>query len=135
MNDEQSKRVADAADAVLQANEALSEARDSTKDPRLESTQDRDRTQAAQQMASRLDNAAKRIEDALRRGALAAATLGTPGAFARYSEAVAAARSGRETARSIQDADGTPAKVGAAEVALGQLATAVEGAIALVFAE
>lgn len=135
MNDEQSKRLAEAADAVLLANEALSEASESMHDPRLESGQDRERSRAAQQLASRLDNAAKRIEDSLRRGALAAATLGTPGAFARYREAVAAARGAREAARIIPDADGTAQKREAADAAMQQLTTALEGAIALVFAE
>ena len=135
MNDEQSKRLAEAADAVLQANEALSEASESMNDPRLESGQDRERSRAAQQLASRLDNAAKRIEDGLRRGALAAATLGTPGAFARYREAVAAARAAREAARAIPDADGTAQKREAADAAMQQLTTALEGATALVFAE
>jgi TonB family protein len=95
MNEEQSKRLSEAAESILQASEALEEARDAIGDRRFESDQERDRSAAAQQMTSRLDNAGKRIEDAVRKGTVAAAAGLRPGAFARYREAWTAVREGR----------------------------------------
>lgn len=113
MNEEQSKRLSDAADAVLSANDALEEARDSLRDSRFESEQERERAQAALQMANRLDAAGKKVEEAVRKGTIASAALGRDGAFGRYRAATGAAREGRGLAKSAPNQDGTAAKRGA----------------------
>src|SRR4051794_15902514 len=50
MNDEQSKRLADAADALLQASDAIEEAREAAGDKRFESEFERERVAALQQL-------------------------------------------------------------------------------------
>jgi hypothetical protein len=135
MNDEQSKRLSEAADAVIQAADALEEAREALTDRRFESEQERERMQAAQQMASRLDNAARRIEDAVRRGTIAAAALGGQGAYVRYREAIAAAREGRALGRSATDQDGSAARRAMGQEAFARLEAALTAAAAIVFGE
>ncbi|HEX6030220.1 MAG TPA: hypothetical protein VFY90_02235 [Tepidiformaceae bacterium] len=135
MNDEQSKRLSEAADTLVQAWEALDEAREALGDRRFESDQERERMVAAQQMASRLDNAGKRIEDALRKGAIAAAAAGRTGAWPRYQESIVAAREGRQTGKSAQEADGVANKRARGQEAWERLNEAAEGAATLVFLE
>jgi hypothetical protein len=133
VNEEQSKRLSDAAESVLSASEALEEAREAMADARFESEQERERAQAAQQMASRMDNAARRVEDALRKGTVAAAALAREGAFSRYRTATAAAREGRSLAKSAPNQDGTAAKRDRGSAALAKLDEAMEAAAAIVF--
>jgi hypothetical protein len=133
MNEEQSKRLSDAADSVLSANDAIEEARESLTDARFESEQERDRAQAAQQMASRLENAGKRVEEAVRKGTIAAAALAREGAFIRYRTATAAAREGRSLAKSAPNQDGSAAKRERGQAALAKLNEALEAAAAIVF--
>ncbi len=135
MNEEQSKRLSEAAESILQASEALEEARDAIGDRRFESDQDRDRSAAAQQMTSRLDNAGKRIEDAVRKGTVAAAAGLRPGAFARYREAWTAVREGRGLARTAADQDGSANKKLRGQEALARLEDALEGAATIVFGD
>jgi len=135
MNDEQSKRLSDAADAVIQANDALEEARDAINDKRFDSEQERDRLSAAQQMASKLDNAGKRIDDAVRKGAIASATLARPGAYARFKDATAAAREGRALGKSANDVDGTANKRARGQESLERLDAALAAAAIIVFGE
>ncbi|HEY4668824.1 MAG TPA: hypothetical protein VIH05_03515 [Tepidiformaceae bacterium] len=135
MNEEQSKRLAEAAEAVLQAADALDDAGNAITDRRFESEQERDRLQAAQQMASKIDSAGKRVEDALRRGTIAAAALGRPGAYLRYREATAAARDGRAMGRLAADLDGTANKRAKGEEALVRLDTALAAAAIIIFGE
>jgi hypothetical protein len=135
MNDEQSKRLADAADALISAADALDEARDAVGDRRFESEQERERLAAAQQMGSRLDNAGKRVEEALRKGAIAAAATGRPGVWLSFREAVAAAREARAMGKSSADADGSAAKRARGEEAWDRLDVALEAAAKLVYPE
>jgi len=133
MNEEQSKRLAEAADAVLQAADALEEAGNAIADRRFDNEQERDRLQAAQQMASKIDSAGKRVEDALRRGAIAAAALGRAGAYARYREATLAAREGRAMGKAAADLDGTANKRARGEEAIVRLDAALAAAAVIVF--
>lgn len=135
MNDEQSKRVSEAADAVLQAADALEDARESFNDKRFESAQERERLAAAQQMAGKLDNAGRRIEDAVRKGTIASAALDRRGAYSRYREATTAAREGRALARQAPNQDGTPGKRAKGEEALARLEAALNAAATIVFGE
>lgn len=135
MNDEQSKRLADAADAVMQAADALDDAREGIADRRFDSDQERDRMTAGQQMVSRLDGAGKRIEDALRKAATASAATGRPGSWATYREASASAREGRAMARGAAEADGSAQKRVRGEEAWDRLEAALEAAASLVFPE
>jgi hypothetical protein len=135
MNEEQSKRTADAAEAIVSAAEALDEAREASNDRRFDSEQERDRQAATQQLGSRVESAAKRIDEAVRKGAVAAAVAGRAGGFDRYREAAAAAREGRALGRTISDQDGTPARRARAEEALERLAQALQTASELVFVE
>lgn len=135
MNEEQSKRLADAADAVLQAADALEDAANAVADRRFESEQERERLQAAQQMTGKIDAAGKRVEDALRKGAVAAAALGRPGAYLRYREATAAAREGRTMGRTAVELDGTANKRARADEALQRLDAALAAAAVIVFGE
>jgi len=135
MNDEQSKRLSEAADAVLQAADALEEARDAVNDRRFDSEQERDRMQAAQQMTGKIDNAAKRIEDAVRRGTIAGAALGRAGAYARYREATAAAREGRTLGKAAADQDGSANKRAKGSEAIARLEAALNLSAAIVFGD
>ncbi|MCC7366636.1 MAG: hypothetical protein IT303_19920 [Dehalococcoidia bacterium] len=133
MNEEQSKRLADAADSLVQAAEALDDARELLTDTRFESEQDRDRVAASQNLASRVDNAAKRIQDAIRKGVVAGGATGRPGAYQRYREATLAAREGRALARTISEQDGSASKRTRGEEAIARLETALDVAVMLVF--
>ncbi|MBE7520439.1 MAG: hypothetical protein HS107_14465 [Thermoflexaceae bacterium] len=133
MNDEQSKRLSDAADAVIAASEALDEAREALADRRFDSELERERLQAAQQMTSKIDAAAKRIDDAVRKGTIAAAALARTGAYARYREAVDAVKAGRATGKAAGEQDGTANKRTMGNEALGRLDTALNAAAAIVF--
>ena len=135
MNDEQSKRLSDAADSLVQAWEALDEANDTFGDRRFDSEQEHERMVAGQQMASRLDGAGKRIEEAVRKATIAAAATGRPGAWLRYQESIAAAREGRQLGKSATEADGSAAKRARGQEAWERLSAALEGAAALVFPE
>lgn len=135
MNDEQSKRLSEAADAVIQAGDAVDDARDSLNDKRFDSELERERIQAGQQIANKLDGAGKKVEDALRRGTVAAAALGRPGAYARFQEAKAAAREGRSLGKSAAEQDGTANKRARAQEATEKLDAALKAAAAIVFGE
>jgi len=135
MNDEQSKRLSEAADAVIQASDAVDDARESLNDKRFDSELERERIQAGQQIANKLDAAGKKIEDALRRGTVAAAALGRPGAYAKFQEAKAAAREGRGLGKSAADQDGTANKRTRAQESIEKLDAALTSAAAIVFGE
>jgi hypothetical protein len=135
MNDEQSKRLSDAADALIQASDALEESRETMNDRRFESEQERERTQAAQQMASKLDAAGKKVDDAVRKCTVAAAATGRPGTFAAYKAADAAIREGRGLARRAGDQDGTQAKKAMATEAMTKIEGALDNAATIVFGE
>ncbi|MBI2764492.1 MAG: hypothetical protein HYX53_01130 [Chloroflexi bacterium] len=135
MNDEQSKRLADAADAVIAATEALDEARDALADKRFDGEQERDRVAAGQQLSSKLDNAGKRIEESIRKGTIAAAAIGRTGAYQRYRDAWAAVREGRALGRSAADQDGAANKRARGQEAADKLDTALTGAAFIVFGE
>jgi len=135
MNDEQSKRLGDAADALIQAADALDEARESLADRRFDSEQERERIAAGQQMASRIDGAGKRIEDALRKATVASAATGRPGAWATYREATDAAREGRGMGKAASELDGSAQKRVRGQEAWDRLEAALEAAAALIFPE
>lgn len=135
MNDEQSKRLAEAAEAVLRATDAIEDARAAFEDPRFESDQERIRLQAAQQVVSRLDAAGKRVDDGLRKAAIACAALGRDGAYGRFREARATLQQGQAATSSVMNEDGIVAKRTKAQEAMGLLESALAGAAALVFGE
>jgi hypothetical protein len=135
VNDEQSKRLSDAADALIQASDALEEARETMADRRFESEQERERTQAVQQMTSKLDAAGKKVDDAVRKCTMAAAATGRPGTFAAYKAADLAVRDGRSLARRAGDQDGTQAKKSMASEAMVKIEGALNSAAAIVFGE
>lgn len=135
MNDEQSKRLSDAADAVIAASDALDDAREALNDARFDSQAERDRLSASTQMTSKLDNAGKRIEDAIRKGTVAAAALARGGAYNRYRESTMAAREGRALAKSALDQDGTANKRAKGQEALASLESALASAAVIVFGE
>lgn len=133
MNDEQSKRLADAADALVQAADALEEARAAAADARFDSEVERDRQAASQQLAGKVDGAGKRIEEAVRKGTTAAGASGRSGGYQLFRQASAAVRDGRALGRTIGDQDGSAAKRTRAEEAIKQLDDALEAAAGLVF--
>ncbi len=133
MNEEQSKRLAEAADAVLQSAEAVEEASAALSDPRFESDQERDRTQAAQQAASKLENAAKRTQDALRKAAVAAASSAQVGVYEIYQGGATAAAASRDAAKGISNEDGSANKQARAQQSMESLRTALAAAVGLVF--
>ncbi len=133
MNDEQAKRVAEAADAVLGAGDAVDEARDAVNDRRFDGEVERDRVAAAQQMVSKLDNAGKKLEEALRKAAIASAALAREGAYERYRTALGGAREGRALARSAPEQDGSANRKARGGEALAKFEEALAGAAALVF--
>lgn len=135
MNEEQSKRLADAADAILNATDALDEARETLGDRRFDSEQERERAQAIQQAVNRLDSAAKRVDDSLRKAVVAAAALGREGSYPRYRAAAAASREGRSLAKTAADQDGTAARRQRAEESLSRLDLALASAAALIFGD
>jgi len=135
MNDEQSKRLSDAADAVIQASDALDEAREALGDKRFDSDLERERLQAAQQMTGKIDAAAKRIEEAVRKGTIAAAALDRGGGYVRYREAIGAVRSGRTTGKAAGDQDGSVNKRARGTEAVATLDAALSSAAAIVFGE
>ncbi len=135
MNDEQSKRLSDAADALIAAADALDEARESITDRRFDSEQERDRMAAGTQMSSRLDNAGKRVEDALRKAAVAAAASGRGGAWQPYRAATLEVREGRTLGRGAAEADGSANKRVRGQEAWDRLDAALTAAAGLVFPE
>lgn len=135
MNEEQTKRLAEAAESLLQACGALDDARDAVGDRRFDSETDRDRSAAATQMANRLDTAGRRIEEAIHKGTIASAALARAGAYQRYRDAIAAAREGRALGRSSLEQDGSANKRAAGEQAAARLADALATAASIVFAD
>lgn len=135
MNDEQSKRLSDAADALMTASDALEEARDTLADTRFDSQVERERLSAAQQMSQKLENAGKRIEEAVRKGTIAAAALARAGSYQRYRDATTAAREGRSLARVANEQDGTANKRAKGQEALEKLEAALNNTAVIVFGE
>jgi len=135
MNDEQSKRLSEAADALIQASDALEEGRATLSDARFDSQVDRDRIAAAAQMSSKLDAAGKRIDDAVRKGTVAGAALARPGAYERYRDATAAIRDGRALARAATEQDGSANKRAKGQEALARLEAGLASAAVIVFGE
>jgi hypothetical protein len=135
MNEEQTKRLAEAAESLLQAASAVEDARDAVNDRRFDSEADRDRSAAATQMANRIDSAAKRLDDAIHKGTVASAALARPGAYQRYREAAAAAREGRVIGRASQDQDGSSNKRESGQRAVERLDAALATAAVIVFGE
>lgn len=135
MNDEQSKRLSEAADALLQARDAVEDARQSISDARFDSELERERTSAAQLMASKIETAAKRSDDAIRKGGIAAAACGRPGGFALYRTASLASREGRALGRTAADADGAANKRARGTDAVAKLDEALAAAARIVFVE
>lgn len=133
MNEEQSKRLAEAAESLLQASDALEDARDTINDKRFDADGERDRSAAAMQMANKLDNAGKRLEDAIRKGTVAAAALAREGAYSRYQEAIAAAREGRKMSRGAPEQDGSMSKRTMGQEALQRLESALDIASQIIF--
>lgn len=133
MNEDQSKRLAEAADSVLNAADALEEAREALNDRRFESEQDRERTQAVQHVVNRLDGAARRIDDALRKAIVAAATLDREGLYDRYRSGSAAVREARNLARTAPDQEGAAARRERAGESLARLDAAMTTAAGVVF--
>ena len=134
MNDEQSRRLGEAADLLVLAADALDDARETLNDARFGRELERDRTAAAQQLASRTDAAGKRIEEALRKACSASAANGRTATWAAYRTALAAAHAGRLLARAVPDADGTEKRQAAAREAMASLEGALQVAADLVFA-
>jgi len=135
MNEEQTKRLAEAAESLLQATTALDDARDAVNDRRFDSETERDRTTAATQMANRLENAGKRIDDAIHKGTIAAAALARPGAFQRYKDGAAAVQEGRGLGRAAPEQDGAANKRASGQQALARLEQALATAATIVFGE
>lgn len=135
MNEEQSKRIAEAAEAVVQAADALAEAREDANDKRFESEVERERTAAAQALAREVDAAGKRMEDAVRKATVAAAVAHRSNTYLRFKEAAQAARDGRRLARTITDQDGSAARRARGDEALARLEEALEIAASFVFVE
>lgn len=135
MNEDQSKRLGDAADAVIGAAEAVEDARTALDDKRFDSEQERERLQASQQAASRLEAAGKKIEEALRKGTVASAASGRTGAYPRYVGGADSVRQGRATARLSLEQDGTASKRTMAREALVQLEAGLATAAAIVFGD
>ena len=135
MNDEQSRRLAEAADAIIGAGEAIEEARASTDDSAFGKELERERAAAAQRMASRIEAAARKTEDALRKATVAAATVETPNAWSAYRDAVTAIRAARTAARSAPDADGSANRRDMGGQAVERLTHALTAAAAMTFKE
>ena len=134
MNDEQTKRVAEAAEALIQANDSLEEARDALRPERLEKDSDRERANALQQLTSRVDAAGRRVEEALRRATIASAALGKAGTWEPYRTAVASVREARATVRiPATDASDASARRAVLESAITRLSEGLSSAAGMVF--
>jgi hypothetical protein len=134
MNEEQARRRAEATEAIILAADVLDDAREAVNDSRSSRELERDRMSAAQQMASRIETAGKRIEDALRKACVAAAVNGRADAWSTFRVAQASVREARAKAKAAPDADGAGAKQNSGREAVERLAAAIETAAALVFA-
>ena len=90
---------------------------------------------AVQQVSAKIENAGKKVEDAIRRGTVASAANGRAGAWGRYREALAAARYGRFLGRTTLDQDGVTNKRTRSQEAIGYLDSAVGSAAIIVFGD
>ncbi|MFN0095725.1 MAG: hypothetical protein ACKVVT_13230 [Dehalococcoidia bacterium] len=133
MNDEQTKRLADAADAFWQARELLAEAVEATCAAGFDGAE-RERVSAGQVMLNRLEAAIKRNDDALKKAAIAAAACGRPGAWDRIKAGIEQLRSARKAAGEARDADGSLNKREKAKQAISALEEALDAMQQLVFA-
>jgi hypothetical protein len=133
MNEEQTKRLAEAAEAFWQASELLMEAAEATCDARFEKDAERERIAAGQLMLSKLDNASKRIEDALKKSVVAAAACGRPGAWDLAREGLDELRAARRITGEARDTDGSGNKRDKARVAVASLTNAMQAMQQLVF--
>jgi hypothetical protein len=135
MNDEIARRIAAAVEAVLEAADALAEARAAVGDPRFESSHERERSAAVKRASHTLDTASRRIEQGLRRAAVAASLRERHSVYTRYSEAMAALFVGRESARSAPSGDGTPERRSRLQDALARLEAAQRTAASFAFGD
>jgi hypothetical protein len=108
--EEADKRLVEAADSVMTANEALTEARNTVGDTRFASEREQERTQAFQAAQKAADNTVKRLEESLKKATIAAALKGTPGAFAAHGAAAQYLATARNELRLAANADGMAAK-------------------------
>lgn len=135
MNEEQARRLAQAAEAFVEALAALAEARAASFANDLEASLERVRQQAARRAATALEQAARRLEEAATRTAVALAALRLAGAFAAVRRTLETAREVRARSRTIPDADGGAARRSAAQAALEELERASEELARLLFPE
>ncbi len=133
MNDEQSRRLAEAADAIIAASDALEEARVSTDDGTFAKEFERERLAAAQRMAARVEVAARKTEEAVRRATIAGAATAAPGGWPQHIEAVTAVRRAKAAVKSVPDADGSVARRDLGLQAIESLNQALALAAVLVF--
>jgi hypothetical protein len=123
VGDEVDRRVMDAAEALVAAFDALREARLALDDPRLSSGHDTQRGQGFSQATNRVESAARRAEEALRKCTVAAAAGRSPAAFAAYrlgDSRLAAARGELRGAARENEASGKAAHLSIAVVLIEQ---------------
>ncbi|HEY7296212.1 MAG TPA: hypothetical protein VH916_14300, partial [Dehalococcoidia bacterium] len=135
MGEEVDKRVMDGADALVAAFDALREAKLALDDPRLSSPAETQRNQGFSQASNRVESAAKRSEEALRKCIVAASVNRSPGHFFCYRQADGRLGSARVELRSAAREDDPSSKAARLSVAVALIEQGLDAAKDLIFGD
>ncbi len=135
MGEEVDKRVMDGADALVGAYDALREAKLALDDPRLSSPVEAQRNQGFSQATNRVEGAAKKSEEALRKCIVAASVGHNAGHFLCYRQADGRLASARAELRSAAREDDPSSKAARLSVAVALIEQGLEASKDLIFGD
>jgi hypothetical protein len=133
MGEDVDRRLMDAADGLVAAFEALREAKLAMDDPRLSAAADQQRNQGFSQVTNRVENGAKKAEEALRKAIIAAAPGRNPAHFACYRQADARLASARAELRGAAREDDPSGRAARLSVAIALVDQGLDVAKDLIF--
>lgn len=135
MGEEVDKRVMDATDALVVAFDALRDAKLALDDPRLSSPVEAQRNQGFSQATNRVEGAAKKSEEAVRKGIVAASVNHHPGHFRCYRQADGRLASARAELRSAGREDDPSSKAARLSVAVALVEQGLDASKDLIFGD
>ncbi len=135
MGEEVDKRVMDGADALVAAFDALREAKLALDDVRLSSPVEAQRNQGFSQASNRVEGAAKKGEEALRKCIVAASASRSPGHFQCYRQADGRLASARSELRGAAREDDPSSKAARLSVAVALIEQGLDASKDLIFGD
>ncbi|HLZ69462.1 MAG TPA: hypothetical protein VKV26_06060 [Dehalococcoidia bacterium] len=135
MGEEVDKRVMDGTDTLVAAFDALREAKLALDDVRLSSPVEAQRNQGFSQASNRVEGAAKKGEEALRKCIVAASVSHSPAHFLCYRQADGRLASARAELRGAAREDDVSSKAARLSVAVALIEQGLDATKDLIFAE